>query len=178
MLRGPKGSAVTIWVDRKSWSEARKFSIVRERIKLESVESKLLSSNVGYIKIKNFQQNTGQDLDEHIEKLTKKNKSALRGLVLDLRNNPGGLLEQAIRVSDKFLSSGDIVTTVGYGNKLREPKRAQWSSADWKTRAQRRRRVIGKLGPTLVGKLRSRYSTFHCSYIIIIKLYMEDFLFR
>jgi carboxyl-terminal processing protease len=54
----------------------------------------------------------------------------LRGVVLDLRNNPGGLLEQAIRVSDKFLTSGDIVTTVGYGNKLREPKRARWSGTE------------------------------------------------
>jgi len=130
MLRGPEGSKVTIWVERKSWGEARKFTITRQRIKIESVESKLLDKAVGYIKIKNFQQNTGRDLETHVAKLEKEAKKPLKGLVLDLRNNPGGLLEQAIKVSDKFLSSGDIVTTVGYGNKLREPKRAQWSTAD------------------------------------------------
>lgn len=130
MLRGPKGSKVVIWVDRTDWAEPRRFSIIRERIKLESVESKLLSSNVGYIKVKSFQQNTGRDLDEHLEKLTTKAKGKMSGLILDLRNNPGGLLEQATRISDRFVSSGDIVTTVGYGNKLREPKRARWSGTE------------------------------------------------
>ena len=130
MLRGPKGSKVTIWVDRTGWSESRRFSIVRERIKLESVESQLLSGRIGIIKIKNFQQNTGKDLEEHLDKLKTKAKGQLHGLILDLRNNPGGLLEQATRVSDQFISSGDIVTTVGYGNKLREPKRARWSGTE------------------------------------------------
>jgi len=130
LLRGPEGSKVTIWVDRKDWDETKRFVVVRERIKIESVESELLSKNVGYIKIKNFQQNTGKDLEEQLGKLAKKAGGKLNGLVLDLRNNPGGLLEQAIRVSDKFLTSGDIVTTVGYGNKLREPKRARWSGTE------------------------------------------------
>ncbi len=130
LLRGPKGSKVTIWVDRKEWAESKKFSIIRERIKIESVEGELLDDGVGYIKIKNFQQNTGKDLEDHLDKLSKKAGGKLKGLVLDLRNNPGGLLEQAIRVSDKFVSSGDIVTTVGYGHKLREPKRARWSGTE------------------------------------------------
>ena len=130
LLRGPPGSKVTIWVDRKEWPDSRRYTVVRERIKIESVESQLLSSNVGYIKIKNFQQNTGKDLESHLEKISRKAGGSLKGLVLDLRNNPGGLLEQAIRVSDKFLTSGDIVTTVGYGNKLREPKRARWSGTE------------------------------------------------
>ncbi|MEM7674488.1 MAG: MXAN_5808 family serine peptidase [Myxococcota bacterium] len=130
MLRGPEGSKVTIWVDRKSWPDSKRFTVVRERIKIESVESELLSNNVGYIKIKNFQQNTGKDLEAQLQKIGKKAGGRLNGLVLDLRNNPGGLLEQAIRVSDKFLTSGDIVTTVGYGNKLREPKRARWSDTE------------------------------------------------
>lgn len=130
LLRGREGSKVTIWVQRKGWPEARKFTLTRELIKIESISSKLLAGNIGYVRIKNFQQNTGRDLEEHIQKLEKDGKRALSGLVLDLRNNPGGLLEQAIRVSDKFLTSGDIVTTVGYGNKLREPKRAQWSDSD------------------------------------------------
>lgn len=130
LLRGREGSKVTIWVDRKQWSESRKFVVIRERIKIESVEGELLSDNVGYIKIKNFQQSTGKDLEKQLGLLAKKSGGTLKGLVLDLRNNPGGLLEQAIRVSDKFLTSGDIVTTVGYGNKLREPKRARWSGTE------------------------------------------------
>jgi len=130
MLRGPEGSDVTIWVERESWPEARRFDITRERIKIESVESEMLSSNVGYIKIKNFQQNTGDDLERALRRLVKKTDGRLSGLVLDLRNNPGGLLEQAIQVSDAFVGSGDIVTTVGYGNQLREPKRARWAGTN------------------------------------------------
>lgn len=130
MLRGPEGSRVTIWVERESWPEPRRFEITRERIKIESVEGELLSDNVGYIKIKNFQQNTGDDLERELAELSKKTKGRLAGLVLDLRNNPGGLLDQAIQVSDAFVSSGDIVTTVGYGNQLREPKRARWAGTN------------------------------------------------
>ncbi|MCK6547933.1 S41 family peptidase [Myxococcota bacterium] len=130
LLRGPEGSKVTIWVDRKGWPEAKRFVLTRERIKIESVEGSLLSQNVGYIKIKNFQQNTGKDLEDKLGALSAQAGGKLKGLVLDLRNNPGGLLEQAIRVSDKFLTSGDIVTTVGYGNKLREPKKARWSGTE------------------------------------------------
>ena len=130
LLRGPEGTKVTIWVDRKAWPDSRRFNIVRERIKIESVEGELLSQNVGYIKVKNFQQNTGQDLEDELKEITRKAGGKLNGLVIDLRNNPGGLLEQAIRVSDKFLTSGDIVTTVGYGNRLRDPKRARWSGTE------------------------------------------------
>ncbi|MEM9114134.1 MAG: MXAN_5808 family serine peptidase [Myxococcota bacterium] len=132
MLRGPEGSEVTIWVEREGWSKARRFQVTRERIKIQSVESELLSQDVGYIKIKNFQQNTGQDLEKHLHDLQKASEGELAGLILDLRNNPGGLLEQAIRVSDAFVSSGDIVTTVGYGNQLREPKKARWAGTESK----------------------------------------------
>lgn len=130
MLRGPEGSKVTVWIKRKGWPEARQYVLVRERIKIRSVEGRLLSDNVGYIKIKNFQQHTGRDLEKQLQRLGKKADGALKGLILDLRNNPGGLLEQAIKVSDKFVTSGDIVTTVGMGNKLREPKRARWSGTE------------------------------------------------
>ncbi|MGF1511700.1 MAG: MXAN_5808 family serine peptidase [Myxococcota bacterium] len=133
LLRGPEGSLVTIWVSREDWAEPRAYELKRERIKIESVEGELLSRNVGYIQIKNFQQNTGKDLETQLSKLKKEAADdGLVGLILDLRNNPGGLLEQAIRVSDKFVTSGDIVTTVGYGNQLREPKRARWSGTEAK----------------------------------------------
>jgi len=130
MLRGPEGSEVTIWVDREGWPKPHRFQVTRERIKIQSVESELLAKDVGYIKIKNFQQNTGQDLEKHLHDLQKAADGELAGLVLDLRNNPGGLLEQAIRVSDAFLTSGDIVTTVG--NQHREPKKARWAGTESK----------------------------------------------
>ncbi len=130
MLRGPEGSKVTIWVEREGWPEARRYVVVRERIKIESVEGRLLSDNVGYIQIKNFQQNTSSDLEDALQRLKKEANGSLTGVVLDLRNNPGGLLEQAIQVTDRFVNSGDIVTTVGYGNQLREPKRARWAGTE------------------------------------------------
>ena len=130
LLRGPEGSEVTIWVEREGWPKPHRFQVTRERIKIQSVESELLARDIGYIKIKNFQQNTGQDLEKHLHDLQKAADGEMAGLVLDLRNNPGGLLEQAIRVSDAFLTSGDIVTTVG--NQHREPKKARWAGTESK----------------------------------------------
>lgn len=124
-LRGPKGTAVTISVRRKGLGAPREFTIVRDIIKVINVSSQLLTKNVGYIRIRQFQGNTRKDLEKHLSEIRKKSVQPLKGLILDLRDNPGGLLEEAISVSDKFLSSGAIVTTVGVGNKLREQKNAR-----------------------------------------------------
>lgn len=123
-LRGDPDTKVAIWVTRKGWQDPKKIVITRAIIKIQSVESELLSSKVGYVKIKNFQANTFTDLRSQLEALHKKS-GGLNGLVLDLRNNPGGLLDQAIKVSDTFLSDGTIVSTVGYGNKLRDENKAR-----------------------------------------------------
>src|SRR5687767_2829347 len=111
-LRGPVDSKVTITVARKAWDKSQSMTIARAMISIESVQSKLLSENVGYIRVKNFQGNTTRDLQAAIEHLEgqAQNGGGMKGLVLDLRGNPGGLLEQAIQVSDTFLSDGTIVS--------------------------------------------------------------------
>jgi carboxyl-terminal processing protease len=127
-LRGKAGSKVTISVGRKGWTEPKKFVLTRAVIKIESVTSELLADGVGYVKIKSFQGNTFDDLQMHLEKLKTKNKNAeIKGLVLDLRNNPGGLLDQAILISDRFIERGPLVITVGEGNRKREVKSAHFS---------------------------------------------------
>ncbi len=113
-LRGAPGTKVTVWIRRDGsdgFQNARPFELTREVIKVASVEHKLLDGNVGYVRIKQFQSNTAKDLDEALSSL--KRNGELKGLVLDLRGNPGGLLEQAARVADKFLTGGPIVATVG-----------------------------------------------------------------
>ena len=127
-LRGHAGSKVTIGVQRKSWTEPRKFVLTRAVIKIESVSSKLLADGIGYVKLKSFQTNTFSDLQQHLEKLRVANNSTeLKGLVLDMRNNPGGLLDQAILISDRFIERGPLVITVGEGNRKREVKSAHFS---------------------------------------------------
>lgn len=113
-LRGAPGSKVTVWIRRDGpdgWQTPKPFELTREVIKVQSVESKSLGDGIGYIRLKQFQANTSKDLDEALAGLRKNGE--IKGLVLDLRGNPGGLLDQAARVADKFLVSGPIVATVG-----------------------------------------------------------------
>lgn len=126
-LRGKPGSEIAITVFRPGWPAPRPMTLTRAIINVESVESKLLDRGVGYIKLKGFQGNTARDLHVALKKLKQEataKEGRLKGLVLDLRGNPGGLLEQAIQISDTFVSEGTIVTTVGYSDKLREVKKA------------------------------------------------------
>ena len=124
-LRGRPDTPVTISVQRKGWSESRPFTLVRAIIKIQSVTAHLLDDGVGYVKVKSFQGNTFDDLQTHLAQLRRANKDKdLSGLVLDLRNNPGGLLDQAILVSDRFIERGPLVITVGEGNRRREVKNA------------------------------------------------------
>lgn len=125
-LRGKPGTKVTISIMRAGFSEPRKFTLTRAIIKLESVTSELLSNGIGYIKIKSFQGNTFEDVVNHLKKLKQRTaEQGLKGLVLDLRNNPGGLLDQAILISDLFIESGPLVITVGEGDRRREEKSAK-----------------------------------------------------
>lgn len=110
-LRGIKGTEVTVSIHRRGWTELKEFTIIRGVIPLHSVRSKVLEPGYGYVRITNFQANTAKDLKKAMKKLVKEEK--LRGLVLDLRNNPGGLLDQSVKVSDLFLNEGVIVSTKG-----------------------------------------------------------------
>ena len=110
-LRGDPSTAVILIVESKKSQTNKTVTLIREIISIPSVSSKLADGNIGYIKIRNFQEDTAQSLEEEIEKLTTES-GELKGVILDLRNNAGGLLGQAIAVADKFLSSGMIVVTV------------------------------------------------------------------
>lgn len=122
MLRGAPNTSVTIWVSREGWAKPRKFVLERADIKVKSVTYKQLPDAVGLVRVRNFQNTTFNELKNALKKMGK--KTPLKGLVLDLRGNPGGLLDQAIKMSDLFIESGPLVTTVGYGNRIREPKMA------------------------------------------------------
>jgi carboxyl-terminal processing protease len=131
-LRGPVGSKVTITVDRKALEKPMVLTLARDMISIESVQSKLLAGNVGYVRLKNFQGNTTRDLQAALGRLSAEAKATggLKGIVLDLRGDPGGLLEQAIQVTDLFVSQGTIVTTVAQMERVREEKRAHADESD------------------------------------------------
>jgi carboxyl-terminal processing protease len=129
-LRGEPGTKVTVWTERDGWKEPRRHVLTRDVIQVQSVESRVLNSAhgpVGYIKLKAFQGNSTDDLRRAINELRHKN---VKGLVLDLRYNPGGLLDQSVKVSDLFVENGTLVTTVGYAGKQRDEKRASGNSIE------------------------------------------------
>src|SRR5918992_186368 len=111
-MRGPKGTKITISVRREGVAELINFTLMRDTIRVQSVRSRNLEPAYGYIRLAQFQERSDRDLHKALEKLAAE-KSGLKGLVLDLRNNPGGLLTQAVRVTDLFLDSGMIVYTEG-----------------------------------------------------------------
>jgi carboxyl-terminal processing protease len=109
LMRGPVGSSIEIIVRRRGVKKAIIFNITREVIQVQSVKSELIDNNIGYIRLTSFNENSSDQIKEKIKKLNK-NKD-LKGYILDLRNNPGGLLSQAIKISDLFLENGEIVST-------------------------------------------------------------------
>jgi len=118
LIRGPKGSKVKLTIRRKDTEKPIDFMITRDVIPIKSVRSFSLPFDIGYIRISNFQSNTSKELSKVLEEL--ENKKELKGLILDLRNNPGGLLSQAVKVADKFLDSGLIVSIKGRDRKEEE----------------------------------------------------------
>ena len=108
-MRGPKGTSVTLTVRREGAQDTLSFTIVRDTIKLRSVRSRLLDDNIGYIRISQFQEATPKDLGKELVKL---HDEGAQGLILDLRNNPGGLLSSAVGVSEQFLKSDTLVVSV------------------------------------------------------------------
>lgn len=112
-MRGEPGSKIVLTVVREGEEAPLKLTITRDIIKVKSVKSRMLEKNYGYVRISSFQSGTGDNLEEALAALKKENGGNLKGLILDLRNNPGGVLEAAVKVSDAFLRSGLIVYTEG-----------------------------------------------------------------
>ena len=126
LMRGPEGTSIEITVRRKSLRKAKIFKITREIIEIESVISKIVDNKVGYLRLRAFNENSSNQLKKEISKIEKNKK--LVGYILDLRNNPGGLLSQAITISDFFLDDGEIVST--RGRKKRENRKFFAKSGD------------------------------------------------
>ncbi|WP_206605653.1 S41 family peptidase [Pelagibaculum spongiae] len=113
IMRGKAGEPILLTIMREGEAQPLKITVVRDIIKIRSVKYELYPDDIGYVRISQFQENTGDDLNNAIDRLAKKNDAALKGLILDLRNNPGGVLSAAIDVSDTFLEKGLIVYTQG-----------------------------------------------------------------
>lgn len=118
IMRGNPGSKVSIQLLRKGVSKPLDLVLVRESIKVRSVRSSLYQKDVGYLRISSFAERTGKELEDAMKKLSSEN--TLRGWILDLRGNPGGLLDQAIRVSNLFINEGPIVYTIGRDKKKKD----------------------------------------------------------
>jgi carboxyl-terminal processing protease len=111
-MRGPQGTQVTITIMRQGFTEPKDLTLTRAIIPIRSVRSRMLEPGYGYLKLTQFIERTFPDMEAALRKLETQDEP-LRGLILDLRNNPGGLLEQAVKVADLFLDSGMIVYTEG-----------------------------------------------------------------
>ena len=109
LMRGPVGSGIELTIRRRGERKALIFNVVREIIQIQSVKADILEKNIGYLRLTSFNENSGKQIEREIKKL-EKNKD-VKSYILDLRNNPGGLLSQAIKISDFFLENGEIVST-------------------------------------------------------------------
>ena len=126
LMRGEVGTSIDITKRRKGLKKAKIFSIIREIIEVKSVVAKLINNEIGYLRLRSFNENSSDQLKKEISKLEKKDKT--KGYILDLRNNPGGLLSQAVKISDFFLDDGEIVSTKG--RKERENRKFFAKSGD------------------------------------------------
>jgi len=109
LMRGPVGSGIELTIRRRGEKKALIFNVIREVIQIKSVKADLLEKNIGYVRLTSFNENSGKQIEREIKKLEK--NDSVKSYILDLRNNPGGLLSQAIKISDFFLENGEIVST-------------------------------------------------------------------
>ena len=109
LMRGPVGSGIELTIRRRGEKKALIFNVIREVIQIKSVKTDLLEKNIGYVRLTSFNENSGKQIEREIKKLEK--NDSVKSYILDLRNNPGGLLSQAIKISDFFLENGEIVST-------------------------------------------------------------------
>lgn len=108
-MRGVKGTKVTLTIMREGFDKPKEFPLVRDIIQVRSVRSRLMDDGYAYVRIAQFQEKTDEDLSKALKTMAEQNKGALKGLVLDMRNDPGGLLDQAVRVSDHFIPEGQMI---------------------------------------------------------------------
>ncbi|HLG18958.1 MAG TPA: S41 family peptidase [Bdellovibrionota bacterium] len=123
-MRGPNGSKIVLTLLREGQTAPFDVSMRRETIQLKSVSSELIEKSYGYFRIKAFQEKTARELTRDYDRLLKQAGGTFKGVILDLRNNPGGLLDQAIRVADEFLDAGAIVSTIGRKGAFQEVEMA------------------------------------------------------
>ncbi|MDC3014920.1 S41 family peptidase [Candidatus Pelagibacter sp.] len=109
LMRGPVGSGIELTIRRRGERKALIFNVVREIIQIQSVKADILEKSIGYLRLTSFNENSGKQIEREIKKLEK--DKDVKSYILDLRNNPGGLLSQAIKISDFFLDNGEIVST-------------------------------------------------------------------
>jgi carboxyl-terminal processing protease len=126
-MKGPAGTKVTLEIMREGFASPQRLVLVRDRVRTQSVDLRVVDAErrLAYVRVRTFQERTDRSLARALEDARVQLGGPLRGVVLDLRNNPGGLLDQAVRVSDLFLSSGVIVTTAGRGRRNVEVERAR-----------------------------------------------------
>jgi len=129
-MRGPQGTKVTITIMRDGWKKFKDFTITRDKIKVHSVKKELLEPGYPYLRVVNFQDRTDEDLQKAIDELG--GEENIKGVILDLRNNPGGLLDEAVKVSDLFVESGMIVYTDGKAKDQQMERRAMSNSKKYK----------------------------------------------
>ena len=122
-MRGKPKTDVTLSIYRDGFEKIKEIKITRDIIKIQSVKSEVLEPQYGYVRLTTFNENAGSDIKKAIEAMQKKNK--LRGLVLDLRNNPGGLLDQAVEVTSLFIDEGAVVSTIGRNRDQKDVKYAR-----------------------------------------------------
>jgi carboxyl-terminal processing protease len=124
-MRGQRGTRVKLTVERQGWPQARDLEVVRDIIRTVAVTAKMLEPGFGYLNVKQFNEKVARQTEAQLEALEKQAGGTLRGLVLDLRGNPGGLFDQSVRVADLFLDSGTIVRTVGKNGRIVDEERAR-----------------------------------------------------
>ncbi|MDD5286263.1 MAG: S41 family peptidase [Desulfuromonadaceae bacterium] len=108
-MRGLKGTSVTLTIMREGFDRPKEFPLVRDIIQVKSVKSRLVDGGYAYVRIAQFQEKTDEDLSKALKSMREQNKGELKGLILDMRNDPGGLLDQAVRVSDHFVPEGQMI---------------------------------------------------------------------
>ncbi len=123
-MRGPSGSHVHVVFRRRGQADPIRLDLVREIVHVASVESRMLPENVGLITLRSFQEHSSDEVTRALDRLTREAGGRLRGLVLDLRNNPGGLLDESVFVADEFLRDGVVVSTRGRDGSARDEARA------------------------------------------------------